>query len=127
DKPAGQIRRETSLSTETSMARTTPSRSLIDRQKITHADRVIDASTGITKGDLLRYYALVTPLIMPHLAGRPVSFLRAPKGVDTKMFFQKHMGTGTMKGVHKLPQRLDPGHEPLMEVACDQGLLSAAQ
>ena len=127
DKPAGQIRRETSLSTETSMARTTPSRSLIDRQKITHADRVIDASTGITKGDLLRYYALVTPLIMPHLAGRPVSFLRAPKGVDTKMFFQKHMTAGTMKGVRELPQRLDPDHEPLMEVANDQGLLSAAQ
>src|SRR5699024_7195727 len=64
---------------------------------------------------------------MPHLAGRPVSFLRAPKGVDKKMFFQKHMTAGTMKGVRELPQRLDPDHEPLMEVARDQGLLSAAQ
>lgn len=43
------------------------------------------------------------------------------------MFFQKHMNTGSMKGIRELPQKLDPDHEPLMEVARDQGLLSAAQ
>lgn len=127
DKPAKQIRRETSLLTETAMARASSLTPLLDQQKITNADRVIDPSTKTTKGELVRYYALVAPLIMPHLAGRPVSFLRAPEGVEDTMFFQKHMNTGSMKGIRELPQKLDPDHEPLMEVARDQGLLSAAQ
>src|SRR5690606_31490725 len=41
--------------------------------KVTHPDRVIDPSTDITKIDLIRYYALVAPLMMPHLKGRPTS------------------------------------------------------
>jgi bifunctional non-homologous end joining protein LigD len=43
------------------------------------------------------------------------------------MFFQKHLETTKMKGVRMLPTRLDPGHDPLVEIATDQGLSSAAQ
>lgn len=49
--------------------------------RVTHAERVIDASTGITKIELVRYYGLVVDLMMAHLRGRPVSLLRAPNGV----------------------------------------------
>lgn len=118
DKPAETITRETSMPT-------TPS--TLGKLKVTNPERVIDESTGITKIDLIRYYALVAPLMLEHLKGRPVSLVRAPDGVKGQIFFQKHLETSKMTGVRLLPQALDPDHEPLMEVATAQGLASAAQ
>jgi bifunctional non-homologous end joining protein LigD len=95
--------------------------------KISHPDRVIDASTGITKLDVIKYYAQVAPLILEHLADRPVSLVRAPEGIGGELFFQKHMEAAKMAGVTLLPKALDPGHAPLMEITTAAGLLSAAQ
>lgn len=94
--------------------------------KISHPDRVIDSSTGLTKLDLARYYALAAPLIMEHLHGRPVSFVRATSGITGELFFQKH-SDAVITGVKALPTSLDPGHAPLMEIAKEAGLLAAAQ
>lgn len=127
DKPARQVTRETAAPTETTMTRASSLRPVPEQQKITNADRVIDASTKTTKGDLVRYTALIAPLMLPHLKGRPVSFLRAPKGLDSTMFFQKHMDVSKMAGLRQLPQHLDPEHEPLMEISQSSGLLSTAQ
>lgn len=44
---------------------------------------------GITKGDLLRYYADVAPVLLPHLAGRAMVMKRYPHGVGGKFFFMK--------------------------------------
>jgi bifunctional non-homologous end joining protein LigD len=101
--------------------------SLLAKFKVTHPDRIVDALTKTSKIDVIRHYALVAPLMIEHLKGRPVSLVRAPEGVKGEMFFQKHMETAKMAGIRQLPQALDPGHEPLMEIASAQGLLSAAQ
>jgi bifunctional non-homologous end joining protein LigD len=45
---------------------------------------------ALTKRDLLRYYARVSPWLLPHLAGRPLFVTRFPGGVTGKSFFQKH-------------------------------------
>lgn len=95
--------------------------------RVSHAERVIDSSTGITKLDLVRYYAMVAPLMMPHLKGRPTSLVRAPDGVRGELFFQKHLDVGRMEGVKQLAQDLYADHPPLLEVAGPKGLLSAAQ
>ena len=95
--------------------------------RITHPDRVIDAASGTTKIELVRYYALVGELMMLHLKGRPVSLLRAPGGVSGELFFQKHATTEKLSGVRQLDPALFISHPPLLEVASKQGLLSAAQ
>lgn len=95
--------------------------------RISHPDRVIDPASGITKIELVRYYATVAPLMLEHLKGRPVSLVRAPDGVGGELFFQKHIDRGTMDGVALLDPTLDEGHAPLLEVAKPEGLLSAAQ
>jgi len=59
--------------------------------RITHAERVVDALTGTTKGRLIAHYAAVAPLMLPHLQGRPVALLRAPQGLAGALFFQKHV------------------------------------
>ncbi len=95
--------------------------------RISHADRVIDAESGLTKLDLVRYYALVAPLIMEHLAERPVALVRAPAGVGGELFFQKHEENGQMPGIAQLDPALYVDHPPMLEVAAPEGLLSAAQ
>lgn len=94
---------------------------------LTHADRVIDPTTGVTKGALFGYYSRVATLMLPHLRGRPVSLVRAPEGIGGELFFQKHMDFDHLEGVAHLPADLYPGHPPLLEVHSSEGLGSAAQ
>jgi bifunctional non-homologous end joining protein LigD len=88
----------------------------------------MDAESGVTKMDMVRYYALVGDLMMEHLKGRPVSLVRAPEGVSGELFFQKHVGdTRKMPGVVQMDQALDPDHPSMTEIATTEGLLSSAQ
>jgi bifunctional non-homologous end joining protein LigD len=103
------------------------SHALNSKLRITNPDRVIDASTGITKVELIRYYGLIGKLMMEHLKNRPVSLVRAPAGVAGQLFFQKHAEIEKLPGIAQLDQALDPEHPPMLEVATADGLLSAAQ
>jgi len=124
DKDASKVGRETARApTHASEARSTLPASL----KVTHPERVIDAQSGATKIALVRYYALVGQLMLPHLKGRPVSLVRAPAGVGGELFFQKHADIGKLPGVRQLDKSLDPEHPPMLEIATVDGLLSAAQ
>lgn len=95
--------------------------------RITHAQRVIDAASGLRKIDLVRHYEAVAPLMLPHLKGRPVALVRAPDGLDGERFFQRHAGGLNIPGLHVLDARLWPGHEPLIEIASLEALVGAAQ
>ncbi|KQP23067.1 DNA ligase D [Pseudorhodoferax sp. Leaf267] len=103
------------------------SHALSTRLKVTNPERVIDASTGATKVELVRYYALVGDLMMAHLKGRPVSLVRAPAGIGKQLFFQKHAEVEKLPGVRQLDPGLDAEHPPMLAIAAAQGLLSAAQ
>ena len=95
--------------------------------KISNGDRIIDAQSGATKLDMVRYYALVGSLMMEQLKNRPVSLVRAPAGVGGELFFQKHADVAKLPGVKQMPQELDPEHPPMLEIGNETGLLSAAQ
>lgn len=56
---------------------------------LTHADKVFWPKEKITKGDLARYYADVSPYLLPHLKDRPLVMHRFPDGIDGEAFFQK--------------------------------------
>ena len=45
----------------------------------------------VTKGDMVRYYAAIAPLLLPHLADRPMTLTRYPNGIDGGSFYQKHV------------------------------------
>ncbi|RYX94346.1 MAG: DNA ligase D [Comamonadaceae bacterium] len=95
--------------------------------RISNPDRVIDDKSGLTKLDVVKHYASVAPLMMPHLKGRPVSLVRAPSGVAGELFFQKHAKEDELPGIKLLDPALDPDHDSLLEVSGVTGLLSAAQ
>ncbi len=70
----------------------TPRRAEIDdlEVRITHPDRVLFPDAGLTKGDLARYYADVSDLLLPHVANRPLTLVRCPAGRHKACFYQKH-------------------------------------
>jgi bifunctional non-homologous end joining protein LigD len=128
DKKASAIKRELPAHlTEEKTVEPTVQGKLPASLKVTNPDRVIDKQSGATKISLVRYYALVGELMLPHLKGRPVSLVRAPAGVGGELFFQKHAEINKLPGVKQLKQELDPDHPPMLEVSTEQGLLSAAQ
>jgi bifunctional non-homologous end joining protein LigD len=95
--------------------------------KVTSPERVIDNASGATKLDLVTYYNQVSELMLPHLAGRPTSLVRAPSGIGGELFFQKHAETAKLKGMARFPVEINPDHPPMLNVATAEGLLSTAQ
>ncbi|RCW73731.1 DNA ligase D [Pseudorhodoferax soli] len=133
DKPAKTIVRERAApppkaKPAAKAADESTAHALSTRLKVTHPERVIDPSSGITKLDLVRYYALVGDLMLDQLKGnRPVALVRAPAGMGKQLFFQKHAETEKLPGIRQLDPGLDPGHASLLALASPRGLLSAAQ
>ncbi|AYG44996.1 DNA ligase D [Pseudomonas sp. Leaf58] len=93
DKPATAIDLERAMP-----AKTVPKRkqakapAAFGELRLTHPDRVIDASTGVSKRDVAEYYAAVSQWILPQLKDRPVALVRAPDGLAGELFFQKNAG-----------------------------------
>jgi bifunctional non-homologous end joining protein LigD len=57
--------------------------------KFTNLKKLYYPADGVTKGDVLNYYAAITDLILPYLADRPLSLKRYPNGIQEAFFFQK--------------------------------------
>jgi bifunctional non-homologous end joining protein LigD len=57
--------------------------------RLTHLTKPFWPALGITKGDLLRYYAAIAPVLVPHLKNRAMVMKRYPNGARGKCFFMK--------------------------------------
>jgi bifunctional non-homologous end joining protein LigD len=58
--------------------------------KLSNPDKVLFPATGLTKADLIDYYERIAPVMLPHLAGRPLSLVRYPNGIQAEGFMQKN-------------------------------------
>jgi len=59
--------------------------------QLTNLRKVYWPEQEITKGELLRYYAAVAPVLLPHLADRAMVMKRYPNGIHGKHFFMKRV------------------------------------
>ena len=57
--------------------------------RLTNLDKPFWPERGITKGDLIQYYADVAPLLIPHIADRAMVMKRYPHGAAGEFFFMK--------------------------------------
>jgi bifunctional non-homologous end joining protein LigD len=57
---------------------------------VSNLDKVLYPATGFRKSEIIDYYRRIGPTILPHLAGRPPTLVRAPDGPDGPRFFEKN-------------------------------------
>jgi bifunctional non-homologous end joining protein LigD len=62
---------------------------------LSNLDKVLYPETGFTKAEVIDYYTRIAPVMLPHLADRPLTFKRYPDGVDGKFFFEKNAPSHT--------------------------------
>ncbi|HEY1462459.1 MAG TPA: non-homologous end-joining DNA ligase [Terriglobales bacterium] len=60
------------------------------RLTLSNLDKVLYPAAKFTKGQVIDYYARIAPVLVPHLAGRPLTLKRYPNGVDSEYFFEKN-------------------------------------
>jgi bifunctional non-homologous end joining protein LigD len=58
--------------------------------QVSNLEKVLFPEVGVTKAEVIQYYVHVAPVLLPHLAGRPVTFTRWPDGVEGQQFFEKN-------------------------------------
>ncbi|WP_322411962.1 ATP-dependent DNA ligase [Microbacterium invictum] len=78
------------------------------RLRLTNLEKVLYPETGTTKGEVIAYYSRIAPVLLPHVAGRPVTRKRWPEGVGTAehpemSFFAKHLEPGAPDWVPRRP------------------------
>jgi bifunctional non-homologous end joining protein LigD len=95
---------------------------------ISHATRVVYPKDDITKIEVAEHMERVAKLMLPHVAGRPLSFLRCPEGIAKECFFQKHVGKGIGDAVDQVRIKSKDGTSKEYAVVHDvKGLVSLVQ
>jgi bifunctional non-homologous end joining protein LigD len=69
------------------------------RLRLSNLDKVLYPESGFTKGEVIDYYTRIAPVLLPHLAGRPLTVKRYPNGVDGTFFFEKNAPRGAPEWV----------------------------
>jgi len=57
---------------------------------LSNLDKVLYPQAGFTKAQVIDYYQRIAPVMLPHIASRPVTIKRYPEGVDRDFFYQKN-------------------------------------
>jgi bifunctional non-homologous end joining protein LigD len=63
------------------------------RVKLTNLGKPFWPKLGITKGDLVRYYVEIAPVLLPHIRDRAMVMRRYPNGAEGESFFMKRAPT----------------------------------
>jgi bifunctional non-homologous end joining protein LigD len=67
--------------------------------RLSNLDKTLYPEAGFTKGEVIDYYTRIAPVLLPHLADRPLTVKRYPNGVDGPFFYEKNAPRGTPEWV----------------------------
>jgi bifunctional non-homologous end joining protein LigD len=62
---------------------------------LSNLPKVLYPEAEFTKGEVIDYYSRIAPVLLPHLADRPLTVKRYPNGVAAQFFFEKNAPRGT--------------------------------
>ena len=78
----------------------------------------------VSKLSLARYYEMAAERMLPHIANRPISLVRAPDGINGERFFQRHVLAGV---AHSLAIPVKGEKQPFHGIDSAAGLIALAQ
>ncbi|HEY1667276.1 MAG TPA: non-homologous end-joining DNA ligase [Trebonia sp.] len=88
--------------------------------QLSHLDKVFFPDEGLRKGDLVDYYRMVAPRMLPYLRERPVVMARYPDGVTGEAIIQKNVSRHFPDWVKRVEvPRLGRGGA-VSQVVCDR-------
>jgi bifunctional non-homologous end joining protein LigD len=119
DKPAREVVREEPPKPTTSAA--------LMGVRLTHPDRVLFPDCGVTKRDLAHYLEIASARMMPYAAGRLISLVRCPAGIDGEAFFQRHPGPGMDAAWRHEAVKTAHGSEAYLYFTEPRAIVAAAQ
>lgn len=125
DKPAAEVKPEVVPEPAKRGTRAKPASS--GDYPLTNPDKVLYPEQGITKRELLDYYALVADRMLPHVRNRPLTLVRCPNGRGKPCFFQKHPGAGTPGEIRSVAIREKDGKAPYSVIDDERGLFGLVQ
>jgi bifunctional non-homologous end joining protein LigD len=73
----------------------------------------------VTKRDLVRYLAVIAPVMLPHLAGRALNVVRFPQGIDGTPFWQRDIGRSAPRWVTRWREPDPPDRQPHVYALAD--------
>jgi len=88
-----------------------------DGPKLANPDKVLFPRDGIRKRDIWDYYTAIAPVMLPHLAGRPLTLQRYPDGIDGEEWYQQNAPDKTPAFVRLVDT--GPRHEGKKRIVCD--------
>src|SRR5436305_3682200 len=62
------------------------------RLNVSSLGKIYFPKRRLTKGDVMRYYATLAPVILPVIKDRPLILKRYPEGIGGVSFFQQNAG-----------------------------------
>ncbi|MCW5697756.1 MAG: DNA ligase D [Bauldia sp.] len=99
----------------------------IEGVKVTNPGRVLFPQRKITKKQLIQYYLDVADRILPHIANRPLSLVRCPRGEGADCFFQKHATKGFPEEFRPIEITERDGTDTYLYIEDKRGLVAAVQ
>jgi bifunctional non-homologous end joining protein LigD len=99
----------------------------IEGVRVTHPDRVLFEAQGVTKRTLIEHYLSIADRMLPHIAKRPLSLVRCPRGSGGECFFQKHASEGFPEAFKKVRIREKSGTDDYLYISDVRGLIAAVQ
>jgi bifunctional non-homologous end joining protein LigD len=87
--------------------------------KLTNLEKVLYPAAGFTKGQVLDFYVRIAPVLVPHLAGRPLTMKRYPEGVDQEYFFEKNAPMHRPDWVKTAPVWSESNHRTIHFILAD--------
>jgi len=94
---------------------------------LTNGDKRYFPEDGITKLELARYYETVASVLLPHVAGRPLSLVRCPDGWSGQCFYQKHADRAVNAAVARIEAPEAGGSATYLSAASAAALIGLVQ
>jgi bifunctional non-homologous end joining protein LigD len=85
--------------------------------KLSNPGKVLYPRDGITKQQIFDYYTAIAPVMLPHLAGRPLTMQRWPDGIDGEEWYQQNAPEKVPPFVHLV--EVGPKHGNKKRIVAD--------